>query len=220
MGIDGTSLRAIFFDVGETLIDESTEYGTWADWLGVPRHVFSAMFGAVLARGEDYRAVFEHFQPGFDLQRERQRRLEAGMGEYFNARDLYPDARDCLHKLKDAGYFVGIAGNQTSRAGQLLHELHLPADVVLTSDDLGAAKPSTEFFAKMVAAAGVDAPPAQIAYVGDRVDNDMAPAADFGLITILLRRGPWGYIQEQDPRVADVDVRITALADLPALLHS
>ncbi|GGO86519.1 hypothetical protein GCM10012280_22840 [Wenjunlia tyrosinilytica] len=35
------------FDVGECLVDESREYGTWADWLGVPRHTFSAMFGAV-----------------------------------------------------------------------------------------------------------------------------------------------------------------------------
>ncbi len=64
-------VRAVFFDVGETLIDETTEYGTWADWLGVPRHTFSAMFGAVIARGEDYRTVFQHFRPGFDLAAER-----------------------------------------------------------------------------------------------------------------------------------------------------
>ncbi|GAA2514622.1 hypothetical protein Ahu01nite_082030 [Winogradskya humida] len=40
-------IRAVVFDVGECLIDETREYGTWADWLGVPRHTFSAMFGAV-----------------------------------------------------------------------------------------------------------------------------------------------------------------------------
>jgi hypothetical protein len=40
-------------DAGE-LIDETTEYGTWTDWLGVPRHTFSAVFGAVIAVGEDY----------------------------------------------------------------------------------------------------------------------------------------------------------------------
>jgi hypothetical protein len=44
-------IEAIVFDVGETLIDESREYGTWADWLGVPRHTFSAVFGAVIALG-------------------------------------------------------------------------------------------------------------------------------------------------------------------------
>jgi hypothetical protein len=47
--------RAVFFDVGETLVDESREYGTWADWLGVPRHSFSAAFGAVIACGRDCR---------------------------------------------------------------------------------------------------------------------------------------------------------------------
>jgi hypothetical protein len=48
-------IGAVVFDVGECLVDESREYGTWADWLGVPRHVFSAVFGAVIARGQDYR---------------------------------------------------------------------------------------------------------------------------------------------------------------------
>jgi hypothetical protein len=50
-------------DAGE-LIDETTEYGTWADWLGVPRHTFSAMFGAVIARGDDCRQTFQQFRPG------------------------------------------------------------------------------------------------------------------------------------------------------------
>jgi hypothetical protein len=65
-------IRAVWFDVGETLIDESREYGTWADWLGVPRHTFSSVFGAVIGRGGDYREVFQYFRPGFDLAKERQ----------------------------------------------------------------------------------------------------------------------------------------------------
>ena len=44
-------IRAVVFDVGETLVDESREYGSWADWLGVPRHTFSSVFGAVIAEG-------------------------------------------------------------------------------------------------------------------------------------------------------------------------
>jgi hypothetical protein len=27
-------IRAVWFDVGEVLINETREYGTWADWLG------------------------------------------------------------------------------------------------------------------------------------------------------------------------------------------
>jgi hypothetical protein len=54
-----TVIRAVFFDVGETIVDETREYGTWADWLGVPRHTFSSVFGAVIATGRDYRETFQ-----------------------------------------------------------------------------------------------------------------------------------------------------------------
>ena len=86
-------IRAVWFDVGEVLIDETREYGTWADWLGVPRHTFSAVFGAVIARGQDHRDVFQVFRPGFDLDTERQKRIDAGVGEALDETDLYPDAR-------------------------------------------------------------------------------------------------------------------------------
>jgi hypothetical protein len=48
-------IHAVVFDVGEVLVNETREYGTWADWLGVPRHTFSAVFGATIASGRDYR---------------------------------------------------------------------------------------------------------------------------------------------------------------------
>jgi hypothetical protein len=53
-------LEAVVFDVGECLVDETREYGTRADRLGVPRH----SFGAVIARGQDYREAFQVFCPG------------------------------------------------------------------------------------------------------------------------------------------------------------
>jgi phosphoglycolate phosphatase-like HAD superfamily hydrolase len=134
------AVRAVVFDVGEVLVDESHEYGAWADWLGVPRHTFSAVFGAVLARGEDYRTVFGHFRPGFDLDVERQRRLDVGLGEYLTGGQLYPDAQPCLQALTDAGLTVGIAGNQTSRLGRFLRELNLPCDFLATSDDWGVGQ--------------------------------------------------------------------------------
>ena len=140
-------IGAVWCDIGEVLIDETREYGTWADWLGIPRHTFSAMFGVVIACGADYRQVFQYFRPGFDLDAQRQARLDMGLGEYLNSNDLCPDVRPCLQALKDAGYFVGIAGNQTSRAGRFLRELNLPCDVLATSDDWGVAKPDVAFSA-------------------------------------------------------------------------
>jgi HAD superfamily hydrolase (TIGR01662 family) len=212
----GRRITAVVFDVGEVLIDETTEYGTWADWLGVPRHTFSAMFGAVIARGDDYRQVFQHFRPGFNLAEERQKRLDSGLGEFFNARDVYPDVRPCLDDLKRAGYTVGVAGNQTARAGRFLHELNLPADWIVTSDDLGAEKPDVAFFEKLIEQKSLI--PEETAYVGDRFENDVLPAQRAGLTGVLIRRGPWGFVNEAHPDADQADLRITSLTELQQML--
>ncbi|MBB4963540.1 HAD family hydrolase [Saccharothrix violaceirubra] len=211
-----TRIEAVFFDVGEVLVDESREYGTWADWLGVPRHTFSAVFGAVIASGGDYRDTFRVFRPGFDLAAERERRAEAGQAETFAEENLYPDARPCLAALRDAGLLVGVAGNQTARAELVLRGLDLPIDVLGTSDGWGVEKPSVAFFERVVREAGV--PASSILYVGDRLDNDIRPAQEVGVVTALLRRGPWGHIL----RVPEIEerclFRLDGLAELPALV--
>jgi beta-phosphoglucomutase-like phosphatase (HAD superfamily) len=43
--------------------------------------------------------------------------------------------------LRAMGVWVGVADNQTSRAGGILRRLDLPADLIATSEDWGAAKP-------------------------------------------------------------------------------
>jgi HAD superfamily hydrolase (TIGR01549 family) len=200
--------------LGECLVNETREYGTWADWLGVPRHTFSAMFGAVIARGLDYRETFQVFAPGFDLTQQREKRAEVGQPETFGEDDLYPDARPALAKLRDDGLWVGIAGNQTVRAGGILRSLDLPNDMIATSDDWGVSKPDTGFFDCVVDAAPCEA--GEILYVGDRLDNDIMPAAEVGLRTALIRRGPWGIIQQDDPEAGRVPtMRIDSLAELP-----
>ena len=207
-------IGAVVFDVGEVLVDETREYGTWADWLGVPRHVFSAVFGAVIARGQDYRETFQVFQPGFDLAKARQQRADEGRPEWFGEDDLYPDVRPTLARLRDAGLWVGIAGNQTARAGGILRDLGLPADMIATSDDWGVTKPDPGFFRKMIEVSPVGLE--GTLYVGDRLDNDIIPAARLGLRTALVRRGPWAMIYQQDPEAARVPtLRVDSLAELP-----
>ncbi|MEU3031528.1 HAD family hydrolase [Streptomyces incarnatus] len=187
-------IRAVIFDVGECLVDETTEYGTWADWLDVPRHTFAAMFGAVIAQGRDYREVFQEFRPGFDLYAERKRRAAAGRPEHFGETDLYPDVRDALAALRADGLWLGIAGNQTVRAGGILRELFSnDVDLIGTSDDWGASKPDRAFFDRVAEA--VPAEVDEMLYVGDRIDNDIRPAAAAGMHTALVRRGPWATIQ-------------------------
>ncbi|MFJ8104319.1 HAD family hydrolase [Streptomyces sp. NPDC096132] len=211
-------IRAVVFDVGECLVDETREYGTWADWLGVPRHTFHAMFGAVIAQGRDYRETFQEFQPGFDLYEEREKRAAAGQAEAFGETDLYADVRPALAQLRGAGLWLGIAGNQTVRAGRILRDLFSrDVDLIGTSDDWGASKPDPEFFKRVahVVPFAVDS----ILYVGDRCDNDIRPAREAGMPTALVRRGPWATIQWNSTEARELPTfRVDSLLELPDLV--
>ncbi|MFE0424325.1 HAD family hydrolase [Streptomyces sp. NPDC058953] len=210
-------IDAVFFDIGGTILDESREFETWADWLGVPRHTLSAVFGAGIARGLDYRETFRTFRPGFDIVAERELRAAAGEPESFGEEDLYPDARACLASLKDQGLLVGLAGNQPAYAEPILRGLGLAADVIGTSEEWGVEKPSPAFFERVVRAGGGDA--SSILYVGDRPDNDIRPAAGAGMRTCLIRRGPWAHILDVPPDTAGRCLfRIDALDELPDLV--
>ncbi|MHB6910165.1 HAD family hydrolase [Streptomyces sp. CB02959] len=211
-------IRAVVFDVGECLVDETKEYGTWADWLGVPRHTFAAMFGAVIAQGRDYRETFLEFDPGFDLSAQREARAGAGQPEHFDESDLYPDVRPTLAQLREAGLWLGIAGNQTVRAGRILRDLFShDVDLIGTSDDWGASKPDPEFFVRV--AAVVPFMPEEILYVGDRVDNDLRPGAAAGMHTALVHRGPWATIQWNTAEARELPTfRVEMLTELPELI--
>ncbi len=212
-------IRAAVFDVGECLVDETREYGIWADWLGIPRHTFASMFGAVIAQGRDYRETFEEFRPGFDLYEEREKRAAAGHPEIFGEEDLYPDVRDTFAALRADGLWLGIAGNQTVRAGQILRELFAAdVDLIGTSDDWGASKPDRAFFDRVADAAPVE--PAEILYVGDRVDNDLRPAVAVGMQTALVHRGPWATIQWSTTEALNSPTfRVESLLELSGLIR-
>src|ERR1043166_3394291 len=109
------TIRAVFLDVGETLVDETRQWGAWADWLGIPRLTFFATLGAVIERGEHHRRVFELLRPGLDLAREQAARAAAGCAERIEPRDFYPDALACLQELRARGYWIGLAGNQPAQ---------------------------------------------------------------------------------------------------------
>jgi HAD superfamily hydrolase (TIGR01549 family) len=215
---EAVMITSVVFDVGETLLDDTAEFGRWADWIGVPRHTFSAVLGIVTAQGRNNAETFQYFRPGFDLINERTLRDEAGMGEQIGEADLYPDVRTALASLRERGLWVGVAGNQTVRAAELLRSLDLPVDAVATSGEWGVAKPDAAFFDRVIDFAP-GAPP-EILYVGDHRDNDVLPAHQAGLRTALIKRGPWGYLWADDPAVlATVDWVLGSLTELPDLVR-
>lgn len=209
-------IRAVFFDVGETLVDESRQWRLWADWLRVPHFTLFAAFGAVLERGEHHRRVFDFFAPNIDLEQASRDRDAAGLGYKIELQDFYPDALPCLTSLSKQGYMVGIAGNQPEAAEAALQACGVSANFIASSARWGMEKPSLRFFEKIVEETNLE--PNQIAYVGDRLDNDILPAIEVGLFAVFLERGPWGILHAQKPERAKASARIKALAELPGVL--
>ncbi|MFE3452204.1 HAD family hydrolase [Nonomuraea sp. NPDC059194] len=212
-------VKAVVFDVGETLIDETRIWSRWADRLGVPRLAFMGVLGGTAALERSHRDAFEILRPGLDIEAEIaawERDEPDSLRNHFDADDLYPDVRPALQGLRDAGIQVIIAGNQPTRAYDALLAMDLPVDSIHTSDGWGVAKPAPEFFAKVAAVAGRR--PEEILYVGDRLDNDVLPAGRAGMRTALLRRGPWGYLHADRAEAAAADAVIDDLYGvLPAL---
>jgi HAD superfamily hydrolase (TIGR01549 family) len=211
------TIRAVVFDVGETLVDETNAWGDWADWLGIPRLTFFGALGAVIARGGDHREVFPLVRPEIDLAAESEARRAAGGRPMVTVDDLYPDAIDCLHDLAAAGYRLGIAGNQPAETEDVLQTLDVRLDLVASSERWGVSKPDPAFFDRIATELGLAA--SEVAYVGDRLDNDVGPAARSGMVAIFIRRGPWAFIQTGAGSPPEAAATIASLAELPAALE-
>jgi HAD superfamily hydrolase (TIGR01549 family) len=169
-------VKAVVFDVGETLVDETRSWEAAADACRVPRFTLLALAGAAIERGESHRRAFEWLgvQPP---------------ARGFTEGELYPDALPCIHALRERGIRVGAVGNMAT-----VHEdvIRPHVDFVSSSERWGVEKPAPAFFARVCDAAGFDA--ADVAYVGDRADNDVGPALAFGMVAVHIRRGPWGHL--------------------------
>ena len=205
-------VEAVFLDVGETILDETRNWAAWADWLDVSTLTFFGVMGSGIEKGLHHREVYERIRPGIDLERERREFKAAGREPVATAEDLYPDAAPCLRALREAGLRVGLVGNQPSKIEPALASMDLAVDVIASSETWGVAKPSPEFFARVVEAAAL--PPERIAYVGDRLDNDVLPSLDAGMVAVFLRRGPWGFVHAERPEVARAHLRIDSLDEL------
>jgi FMN phosphatase YigB (HAD superfamily) len=192
----GRSVTAVVFDVGETLVDETRLWTQVASDAGVPAFTFMATLGGLIARREHHRRLWEVLG------------IDPVPGDFASS-DFYPDALACLARLRGGGYLVGMAGNTPASTEAILEPY---ADFVGSSARWGAEKPSPAFFDAVVAECR--RPAREIAYVGDRVDNDVAPALAAGLTAVHIRRGPWGHLEDTPPEA----LAIAGLENLPAAL--
>ncbi len=184
------------FDVGETLVDETGMWERAADAAGVPRFTLMGVLGGLAACGEHHNDVWELL--GVEPP-----------ASTWTPEDFYPDALPCLGGLRQRGLLVGAAGNVPAGYEEPLRE-HV--DLLGSSGRWGVEKPAPEFFERIVEESGRGA--SEIAYVGDRVDNDVVPALATGMVAVHIRRGPWGHLHEP-PAGA---IRVRSFEELPEAL--
>jgi FMN phosphatase YigB (HAD superfamily) len=189
-------IDAIVFDVGETLIDETALWLHAAELTGVPPFTLMGVLGGLAARGEPHTRVWQILG------------VERPTSAWAPAA-FYPDALACLARLRELGFITGAVGNTPVEAEAMLRP-HV--DFVGSSARWGVNKPAPEFFTRVAAEAGVASD--RVAYVGDRVDNDIEPAIAAGVLAIHIRRGPWGHLHHPPPEA----LAIRSLDELPAIL--
>jgi HAD superfamily hydrolase (TIGR01549 family) len=183
--------------VGETLIDETRVWTVWAEVLGITPLTLMAGLGAAIVGG-DHRGVAEIL--GRSDWRDFAPEVERRYGG-FQESDLYSDARDSVKALAFKGYRVAILANQPSPRTAELRALGFNPDVMAMSEELAVHKPDPAFFRLALEKLG-DPDPRAVAYVGDRLDNDVRPAAAAGMRAVWLRRGPWAALETAEPTEA------------------
>ena len=133
-------IRAVVFDVGETLVDETGMWERAADAACVPRFTLMGVLGGLAARGEDHNLTW----PLLGIEQP---------ASSWTVDDLYDDAVPALDALRARGLRVAAVGNTPAESEELLRD-HV--DVLGSSGRWGVAKPAPEFFERIVSALGIE----------------------------------------------------------------
>jgi len=224
-----SELKVIFFDLDGTLTDyeASVDYATTKLWESIkdvcPLDLHSFLraqwdFLAELeekdAKGEiprtllkDRRARFEQFL----------RSLGPGLVERFeDVGEVYTRLRregltvypGTVEVLTDLGrrYALGVIteGDGQMQRTQLKQAGLVDFDYVVISDEVDIHKPDTTLYHRACEMAGVL--PRQAALVGDRIDWDIVPASEIGMLTVLCRQQRHYRTHEADSGQADYTI--------------
>lgn len=204
-----SDIKWIFFDLGSTLIDE-----TVAD----TRRILEMISGTDITEEAFREKRFEMIRKGLNG--------DLSTIDYFGLTKTpwhsedevpYPDVVSTLMELKQRGYKLGVIANQNYGTEDRLNNWNLRQlfDVIAASAELSMAKPDLAIFEWALNQA--DCRPQNAVMVGDRMDNDMAPANRLGMHTVRLLRGLGAYHKPQTDDEKP-EYTISSLAELHDLL--
>lgn len=195
----------LFFDVGSTLVDES-------------RANEHRILDAIRGTGISYEQAFAQ---AVQLAKQNIAHPLKCLGlplTPWHSEDeaVYPQAAQCLAGLHRK-YKIGIIANQNPGTAKRMEAYGLSQylSLIVASAEEGVEKPDLRIFERALERAGC--PPEAAVMIGDRLDNDIAPAKRAGLRTIWIRQGFGGMAvpstQEETP-----DYCVNTLGELLELL--
>lgn len=226
----GAPLRAVFLDVGETLMrpDPTWEHvyaSTFSDW-GIPVEMAPlqvALHAAYQSGGygfdgsvapspeQSHRRLVEMDRMAF-----RQAGLEPmpdGFFEDLAARfqdpatwRVFPDVLPALEALRARGLVMGAVSNWAWQLPELLVGVGIGRflDFVAASARVGFDKPHPGIFRWALDRAGI--PPESVVHVGDHLDADVAGARSVGIDAVLVdRRGRYDPPPDHVPVVSSLE---------------
>lgn len=218
-------MRAVLFDVGGPLdlevASEALKDACIRDaFAGLGRYVSEVEYAAANAwavesfASDAYAAItWRLAEADESLARDayaRFRELEVERRDGRHLFELRPGMPDLLAELHARGLSLGLAANQPATTLAVLDEAgigYLFAHRELSGHH-GFHKPDVRLFLRACEDLGVA--PADCVMVGDRVDNDIVPAALLGMRTVLFRTGrhhnqqPRTWHERPDAEVTDV----------------
>ena len=213
--------RAVLFDVGgpldlefahEIAVDSAIASACGLEGIRVDQAMIEAASDAAVEAfaSDAYAHMVATLCGGDPPTIERvQRRVRATMAN-LEVFQLRPDIDGLLRCLRGRGLRLGIVANQPEAARERLARAGIGElfDHQGLSALTGYRKPDPRAFQLAAEALGV--PPAACIMVGDRIDNDIAPAKALGMAAIQLRGGrhrrqrPRTPAEEPDAIVSDV----------------
>ena len=199
------TIEWIFFDLGSTLIDE-----TKAD----ARRIREMIAGTNISKEAYCKKRFEMIRRGLPGDEAAIAYFQLKKAPWHSEEEVpYPDAAPTLNELKRRGYRLGVIANQNPGTEQRLAGWNLITcfSQIVASAETGVAKPDPAIFRYALQQAHCSAQNA--AMIGDRLDNDIAPANRLGMHTVRILRGLGAY---HEPRTLDEvpTYTIAALSEL------
>ncbi len=216
--------RAVLFDVGgpldlefawEIAVDSAIASACSLEGIRVDQAMIEeASEAAVAAFAPDaYAHMIETLCSGDPPATDRVRRRMRAMVGNLDVFQLRPEVDGLLRRLRGRGLKLGIVANQPEAARERLARVGIGDlfDHLGLSGLSGLRKPDPRAFTAAAEALGVAA--SACIMVGDRIDNDIAPAKALGMAAILLRSGRH---RRQRPR-SEAEVPDAVVTDVPEL---